>query len=599
MDSDQRRKRKQQRQQQLQQQSKRLLPLWSLLICCLFLLYLYSDRLSVSSSKLRPALVFSDVSLLTSSSVVNSVKEFDVNEFGGMVRVEDRVLFPDHVLLLVVKSNFQTEDLECVYRLEEDFKVVTKRVVSTDEYDNFRSIVRCPLLSVNGSTAVYLRMKEMGSVEEEERGGGGGGGDVYSWDTVSYEAALDGDTAVVFVKGLNLKPDRVSDPTHFFCYFGLGKLDRNDTFVLTTKAVSAAQEAVRCSLPRSIRINPDKAFGVRVTVGVDQIYHGRVVNHTVLPSVAAISGRGETKRRRRRIRARAKAKYEMCVCTMVWNQAFALREWIMYHSWLGVERWFIYDNNSDDEIKEVISELEENEYRVTRHTWPWIKTQEAGFSHCAIRAKDECNWVGFFDVDEFFYFPVQTRHGRGMNELSVPGENSLRNLVANYSSSATVGEIRTTCHSFGPSGLHSPPKQGVTTGYTCRLQSPERHKSIIRPDALDSSLLNVVHHFHLKEGFRYKNVLQSTALINHYKYQVWDVFKAKFYRRVATYVADWQENQNEGSKDRAPGLGTEAIEPPNWHLQFCEVWDTGLRDMVLANLGNPMTGKLPWERMGI
>ncbi|KAF9624684.1 hypothetical protein IFM89_012977 [Coptis chinensis] len=103
-------------------------------------------------------------------------------------------------------------------------------------------------------------------------------------------------------------------------------------------------------------------------------------------------------------------------------------------------------------------------------------------------------------------------------------------------------------------------------GYTCRLQSPERHKSIVRLDALDSTLLNVVHHFHLRSGYR-----------------------------VATYVTDWKENQNEGSKDRAPGLGTEAIEPPNWPLQFCEVWDTGLRDFIISNLADPITGMLPWE----
>uniref|UniRef100_A0A5B6ZJW7 Glycosyltransferase family 92 protein n=1 Tax=Davidia involucrata TaxID=16924 RepID=A0A5B6ZJW7_DAVIN len=199
------------------------------------------------------------------------------------------------------------------------------------------------------------------------------------------------------------------------------------------------------------------------------------------------------------------------------------------------------------------------------------------------------------DVDEFFYFPFPTTRRQRFRKLGFPGHNSLRTLVANFSSS-TVGEIRTACHSFGPSGLSTPPSQGVTAGYTCRLQSPERHKSIVRPDALDATLLNVVHHFHLRKGFKYLNMPQSTAVINHYKYQVWEAFRAKFFRRVATYVADWQESQNEGSRDRAPGLGTEAIEPPNWRLQFCDVWDTRLRDFVLANLVDPATGLLPWER---
>jgi hypothetical protein len=289
-----------------------------------------------------------------------------------------------------------------------------------------------------------------------------------------------------------------------------------------------------------------------------------------LPSVARIGG-GSVQRKNNS----EKEKHELCVCTMVWNQASAIREWVMYHSWLGVERWFIYDNNSDDDIEKVINDLDFEGYNVSRKVWPWIKTQEAGFSHCALTARDECKWVGFFDVDEFFYFPNEFRHNQlvkgGSNSISssvVPGEKSLRSMVANFSSSTSIAEIRTACHSFGPSGLSSHPKKGVTVGYTCRLKTPERHKSIVRPDLLDDSLLNVVHHFQLKDGFDYYNMPEGSAIVNHYKYQVWESFKAKFFRRVATYVVDWQEDQNKGSKDRAPGLGTEAIEPVNWRLRF-------------------------------
>nr|AFK45224.1 unknown [Medicago truncatula] len=113
---------------------------------------------------------------------------------------------------------------------------------------------------------------------------------------------------------------------------------------------------------------------------------------------------------------------------------------------------------------------------------------------------------------------------------------------------------------------------------------------------LDTSLLNVVHHFQLKEGYDYYNMPEGSAIVNHYKYQVWESFKQKFYRRVATYVADWQEDQNKGSKDRAPGLGTEAIEPDNWRLRFCEVWDTGLKDYLLSYFAHPVTGLMPWEK---
>ncbi|CAN4116253.1 unnamed protein product [Withania somnifera] len=566
----------------------------SFVLCFSFFIFLYflSYHIPLSSSSFRPVLVVSSLSLLSSSSSSHSIfQDFDTSLLP--LTIEGRALFPDHVLLLLSKNDLavKSTEFECVYgRNVQGDVIVKEKAYSVDVYGESGILVRCPLPPVNYSAVVNLRKFRSngimhGVLKKSNQ-------TVHSWENVAYAATLDGNTVVVFVKGLNLRPDRESDSSQFSCHFELGSFGKDGRFALRTKAITAAQEVVRCSLPLRIRKSPEKARGIRISIGMMPPIHAKANEHVLLPSVAKISdlkfeGRKNVEN----------GKYDLCVCTMVWNQASALREWITYHSWLGVERWFIYDNNSDDNIKDVIEELETANYNVTRHVWPWIKTQEAGFSHCALRAKQECNWVSFMDVDEYFYLPYSTPGHHSLRSTGYAGQNSLRSLVANVSSSSPrIGEIRTTCHSFGPSGLNSAPSQGITVGYTCRLKSPERHKSIIRPDVLDTTLLNVVHHFHLRKGFRYINLPQSTAVINHYKYQVWEVFRAKFFRRVATYVADWQNNQNEGSRDRAPGLGTEAIEPPNWPLQFCEVWDTGLRDFVLSNFADLSTGLLPWEK---
>ncbi|KAM7464578.1 hypothetical protein LguiA_032699 [Lonicera macranthoides] len=100
-------------------------------------------------------------------------------------------------------------------------------------------------------------------------------------------------------------------------------------------------------------------------------------------------------------------------------------------------------------------------------------------SNTALRARDECKWVSFMDVYEFLYFPFPNCHYMRFKKMGFPGYNSLRALTANFSKSASIGEIRTACHSFGYSGLKSPPSQGVTVRYTCRLHRPERHKLIV------------------------------------------------------------------------------------------------------------------------
>ncbi|PKA59271.1 UPF0392 protein [Apostasia shenzhenica] len=392
------------------------------------------------------------------------------------------------------------------------------------------------------------------------------------WDHLAYAAVVDpcDNSTVVFAKGHNLRPGRFSNPSSFECIFSWDF--SHPKYSLSSEVISAAQEIFRCRTPFSVLLRRHPPVASSPFVSVRFKAHGSIP----LPSIARsepLCSPSPLSRRRK--------DHRMCVCTMLRNQARFLREWIIYHSRIGVERWFIYDNNSDDDIKQVVEWLSTSwKATISLHDWPWVKTQEAGFAHCAMRARDSCEWVGFIDVDEFLYLPSPAV--------------KLHDVLSNYSKSPRVGELRAACHSFGPSGKKSAPPEGVVAGYTCRISPPERHKSIVKPEALNPSLINVVHHFHLKDGFKYVNMHAKKVVINHYKYQAWEVFKEKFYRRVATYVADWQEEENVGSKDRAPGLGTKAVEPPDWASRFCEVKDTGLRDRVLKIFVDPHSGRLPW-----
>ncbi|XP_022883944.1 glycosyltransferase family 92 protein RCOM_0530710-like isoform X2 [Olea europaea var. sylvestris] len=507
------------------------------------------------------------------------------------ITIQETVIFPDQALIYLKYPSstllFTKDDIDCIYLLPNSSEPQIKlSPVSVDGQYSDHQTVRCPRQPRD--TIVSLAVKSNGNLLP--------GPTTLRWDSLAYEAIIDRDnTTVVFVKGLSLRSGRVSDPSKFKCLYGWDL--RKPKFVLWSEVVSVAQEIVRCKTPLSI-LNSPQRFNTSIKVSI------RVVGRQTLKSIA------RPKVRLPDPRPLYKKQHEMCICTMLRNQARFLPEWIVYHSRIGVQRWFLYDNNSDDDIEDVVESLVGANYNVTRHVWPWIKTQEAGFAHCALRARDSCEWVGFIDVDEFFHLPlglslynVVRNQSRPVGFIDVdeffhlPLGLSLYNVVRNQSRPSEVAELRVSCHSFGPSGLKKVPVKGVTVGYTCRLAVWERHKSIMRPEALNSSLINMVHHFHLQAGFRYANMDRNVLVINHYKYQVWEVFKEKFYRRVATYVSDWQQERNVGSKDRTPGLGTKAVEPPDWSTRFCEVEDTGLRDRVLKTFTDPKTGRLPWQHL--
>lgn len=202
----------------------------------------------------------------------------------------------------------------------------------------------------------------------------------------------------------------------------------------------------------------------------------------------------------------------------------------------------------------------------------------------------------FTDIDEYFY--PNERFLRARSGGSILGNFIEKAVTARDPEvNGEVGQISTFCYNFGPSGLKVSPPQGVTQGYTCRLKKMERHKSIVLLSSVTETLANVIHHFTLKPGFGSKLMRPPGAVINHYKFQVWDEFKAKFHRRAATYVADWTEDRNHNSKDRVPDLGIRAIKPADWESRYCEVRDYGLRNYTQRVFGekNGTSLHLPWE----
>lgn len=470
--------------------------------------------------------------------------------------IRDAVVFPDQVLVFMDDHSPlipHNGEISCLYYYDQSFQpeLVLDHLAADVRF------VRCPLPPrLDPGTRVALR-EDDGPVLVSKR-----------WDSLAYAAIVDAaadNTTVVFVKGLHLRAERLAKPSRFECVYS-DDLTLRGRRLVRSPAISAAQEVVRCRTPAGLLEKPALLASMQVSVNVK----GKGILATVVsPSILVSDGQ-------------RKMMSRVCVCTMLRNQARFMKEWIMYHRRIGVDRWFIYDNNSEDDMEPVIDELLNSGYQIDRYAWPWIKSQEAGFAHCAMRARGQCEWLGFIDVDEF---------------VRLPKYKNLSSLLKRYSDKPKVGELRVSCLNFGPSGLTRSPNEGVTVGYTCRMVMPERHKSFIRPEALSPTLVNIVHHFHLKEGYKAVDMDTKAVVINHYKYQVWEVFKEKFVRRVSTYVADWQDEANAASKDRAPGLGTRPIEPADWPNRFCEVHDTGLRNWVLKEFKDPVSSLLPWQQV--
>lgn len=388
--------------------------------------------------------------------------------------------------------------------------------------------------------------------------------DLLRWDFIVYDVLFTTNDVVVFVKGVNKRQGVNRTPQEFNCVFG------DDVSNATrTSVTSSLQEVFRCERPDLTAVSTLVRVSVEYTA-----------DKNVMPSIAY----GDTVRN---LTVR-NPKSLLCACTMVYNVGKFLREWVIYHSKIGVDKFIFYDNGSDDDLYDVVKKLVRDGYNISSNFWVWPKTQEAGFSHCAISNKDMCRWMMYIDVDEFVY-------GRAWSNSTVPSKSMLRSFLQN--ADPRVGQILIGCHEFGPSNQKQNPVLGVMQGYNCRKKAENRHKSIVLLDAISDSLVNVIHHFDLKYGYKSRKLNVRNVVINHYKFQAWPEFKAKFRRRVSAYVVDWTQAVNPKSNDRAPGLGFSAVEPTGWAHKFCEVHDNELKIMVQTWFGvQTLTGyNMVWE----
>ena len=85
------------------------------------------------------------------------------------------------------------------------------------------------------------------------------------------------------------------------------------------------------------------------------------------------------------------ATYKLALCAIFQNDAPFLQEWIEFHKLQGVEHFYLYNNRSQDEFKEVLAPYVESG-EVTLVEWPftypendhsqWIRIQSSAYMDC-------------------------------------------------------------------------------------------------------------------------------------------------------------------------------------------------------------------------
>ena len=99
--------------------------------------------------------------------------------------------------------------------------------------------------------------------------------------------------------------------------------------------------------------------------------------------------------------------YDLAVAAIFKDEGHYLKEWLDYHLLAGVEHFYLYNNDSSDDFREVLAPyVEEN--LVTLIDFPGRVMQLPAYNDALEKFRFECRYLAFIDLDEFI-FPRSNR----------------------------------------------------------------------------------------------------------------------------------------------------------------------------------------------
>ena len=216
-------------------------------------------------------------------------------------------------------------------------------------------------------------------------------------------------------------------------------------------------------------------------------------------------------------------KYYLAVCAIAKNEGPYFKEWIEWHRAHGVEKFYIYDNESTDCTKDVLAPYVESGL-VEYNDWPGQKQQLPAYDDCFERHRLETRWLAVLDLDEFIV-PIEDKtipdFLRRMEKFSVVEINWLV-YGSGGAKKHKPGDVmeRFKKHSLPEHKLNTHVKSIVDPRRVCTMVGCHE-AARISGRAADS------HGVPLKKGFRDRKPQQDVIRINHYAVKSYEEFLEK------------------------------------------------------------------------
>ena len=211
--------------------------------------------------------------------------------------------------------------------------------------------------------------------------------------------------------------------------------------------------------------------------------------------------------------------YDLAIVAIMRNEAAYVKEWIEYHWAAGVDHFYIYDNESPDNFKEVLQPYIDLGI-VTYEFYPGKGRQVEAYIEAIQKYRFFCRYIAFIDADEFIY-PQNT--DKSIVEIV---DKILNEQDTKHNSGLAINWMM-----YGSNNLEKADySKGVLERFTKRAETMHEFvKTVANPRQIDYMLTPhyMIYFGELNDVYESLIIKEPRILVNHYSLRSREEYKKK------------------------------------------------------------------------
>jgi hypothetical protein len=264
---------------------------------------------------------------------------------------------------------------------------------------------------------------------------------------------------------------------------------------------------------------------------------------------------------------------ELIVVTKVKNEAPYIKEWIEYHQLVGVEKFIIYDNESDDNLKELLQPYIDSGEVIYRFQPGYFLLFERKVISDAVKEyRNKSKWIAVIDADEFIVPIKKDKITTIIDELEKHLHKKIHGLAVSWVM-------------YGYSGHYKRPEGLVIENYM-KSDGIDKHiKSIVNPRTVIRYDIHHAFHFFLLPAINERGKTVKDGAIHDMSNASIEQIRINHYYTKS--YEDWTSKEVRNNK-----LNKEEYIPPVFDPDFFSHKEDRIMDKYIPLLKDKMNEKM-------